>query len=309
VLTRRIGSLEVTVVGVGCNNFGVRIDETRTQAVIDAALDAGINFFDTADVYGDSHSEELLGRALRGRRNRAIIATKFGVSRGKCTGGAKPEYVRSACDASLARLGVDVIDLYQLHMPDPTVPIADTLGAMDGLVKAGKVREIGCSNFTLPQLREATAAVKPGAARFVSLQNELSLVKRDARQELLPECSRTGVAFLPYFPLASGLLTGKYRKGAAPPAGARLSVGGAHFDGQLNEAALSTVEDLVTFAAARHHTILELAFAWLLSHAPVASVIAGATAPLQVQANAAAARWQLGASDLEALETVLTRAR
>jgi len=305
--TRRIGSLAVTVAGVGCNNFGWRIDEAATRAVVDAALDAGINFFDTADVYGDTASEALLGHALRGRRDRAIIATKFGIARGRCKGGARPEYVRSACEASLERLGVDVIDLYQLHTPDPTVPIADTLGALDQLVKAGKVREIGCSNFTLPQLREAAAAVKPGAARFVSLQNEMSLVKRDARQELLPECARSGVAFLPYFPLASGLLTGKYRKGETLPAGARLTIGGGPFDGQLSDAALSTVEDLIAFADARGHTILELAFSWLLSHAPVASVIAGATKPAQIQANAQAASWEFTASDLEELEAVLGR--
>jgi aryl-alcohol dehydrogenase-like predicted oxidoreductase len=306
--TRRIGSLEVTVVGVGCNNFGWRLDEAGTRAVVDAALAAGINFFDTADIYGDTRSEELLGRALKGRRDRAVIATKFGMANASCAGGAKPEYVRRAVDASLRRLGVEVIDLYQLHSPDPNTPIADTLGALDELVKAGKVREIGCSNFTLPQLREAAAAVRPGAARFVSLQNELSLLNRDARNELLPECERTGIAFLPYFPLANGLLSGKYRKGAPPPAGARLTAGGEYFQAKLTDAALSTVEELIAFAAARRHTILDLAFSWLLAQAPVASVIAGATSPAQVEANAHAASWTLSAADIKELDAVLARA-
>jgi aryl-alcohol dehydrogenase-like predicted oxidoreductase len=304
---RRIGSLDVSVVGVGCNNFGWKVDEGGTRAGVDAALDAGINFFDTADVYGDKMSEELLGRALRGRRDRAVIATKFGITSERCTGGAKPEYMRRSAEQSLKRLGVDVIDLFQLHWPDPDTPLADTLGALDDLVKAGKVREIGCSNLSVAQLREAAAAGRPGAARFVSAQNECSLLNRDATRELLPECARTGLAFLPYFPLASGLLTGKYRKGVAPPAGARLTVGGKYFDGKLTDETLTIVEALIAFAARRGHTILDLAFSWLLSHAPVASVIAGATTPAQISANAAAAGWQLGASDREELDALLAR--
>jgi aryl-alcohol dehydrogenase-like predicted oxidoreductase len=307
VQTRRIGSLEVSVVGVGCNNFGWRIDEAATRTVVDAALDAGINLFDTADIYGDGQSEELLGRALRGRAHRAVIATKFGMASGPFTGGASPAYVRSSVEGSLQRLGVDTIDLYQVHRPDPGTPIADTLGALDDLVKAGKVREIGCSNFTVAQLREAAGAVRAGAQRFVSAQNELSLLATDATRDLLPECVRSGVAFLPYFPLASGLLTGKYRRGAEPPAGARLTAGGEYFAGKLTDAALSRVEDLVTFAAARGHSLLELAVAWLLSFAPVASVIAGATRPGQIRDNAGAAGWTLSAADLEELHTLLAR--
>ena len=305
---RRIGSLDATVVGVGCNNFGWKLHAAGTRAVVDAALDAGINFFDTADVYGDTMSEELLGRALRGRRDRALIATKFGIASERCQGGATPEYVRRSVDGSLKRLGVDVIDLYQLHRPDPDTPLADTLGALGELVTAGKVREIGCSNLSVAQLREAAAVVQPGAARFASAQNECSLLNRDATRELLPECARTGVAFLPYFPLASGLLTGKYRKGETPPAGARLTVGGEYFDGKLTDEALSIVEDLIAFATARGHTILDLAFSWLLAHAPVASVIAGATTAAQVRANAAAADWRLDASDLKELDALLVRA-
>jgi aryl-alcohol dehydrogenase-like predicted oxidoreductase len=305
--TRRIGSLTVSVVGVGCNNFGWRADEAAARDVVDAALDTGINFFDTADIYGDTMSEQLLGRALRGRRNRAVIATKFGLTGGGCPGGASPDYVRSSVEGSLQRLGVDVIDLYQLHSPDPKTPIADTLGALDELVKAGKVREIGCSNFSVAQLREASAAASSGGARFVSVQNELSLMKTDATTDVLPECARNGLAFLPYFPLASGLLTGKYRKGSKLPEGARLTSGGDYFRDKLNDAALEKVEDLLAFANDRGHTLLELAFAWLLSFDPVASVIAGATSGGQVRANAAAVSWNLSGADRQELDELLMR--
>jgi aryl-alcohol dehydrogenase-like predicted oxidoreductase len=302
--TRRIGSLTVTELGVGCNNLGWMIDETRSLAVVAAALDAGINTFDTADVYGDS--EIVLGRALRGRRQDAVIITKFGFKLGDTSGGASPAYVRESAERSLKRLGVDVIDLYMLHWPDANTPIADTLGAMDDLVKAGKVREIGCSNMSIAQLREAAAAVKPGAARFACAEHLLNLLQRGAEADVVPECERAGLALLPYFPLASGLLTGKYRKGMTPPEGARLTIGGEHFGGQLTDVALSRVEALVEFAAARGHTILELAFGWLLAHAPVASVIAGATSPAQIQSNLkAASAWTLSAADLRDLDALL----
>src|SRR6266850_6657111 len=209
--TRTIGSLSVSIVGLGCNNFGMTIDQQQSADVVHAALDAGINFFDTADMYGGTNSERFLGKALGTRRNEAIVATKFGLNAGaEFPGGSKPEYVRKAADASLKRLSIDRIDLYQLHKPDPSVPIADTLAAMNDLVKAGKIREIGCSNFSVAQLREAEAAVKAGAAKFVSVQNEYSLLHREPEHEVLPECARAGLAFLPYFPLANGLLTGKY---------------------------------------------------------------------------------------------------
>jgi aryl-alcohol dehydrogenase-like predicted oxidoreductase len=215
--TRRIGSLAVSVVGLGCNNFGMRIDEADSARVVHAALDAGITFFDTADIYGSTQSEVFLGRALAGRRDAAVIATKFGMKVDAGREGARPDYVRRAADDSLRRLGTDHIDLYQLHRPDPAVPIADTLGALEDLVRAGKVREIGCSNFSAEQLRDARAACEPGAAQFVSVQNELSLLHREAEREVLPECGRLGLKFLPYFPLASGLLTGKYRRGEPAP--------------------------------------------------------------------------------------------
>ncbi len=205
----------------------MRIGEGDSARVVHAALDAGITFFDTADIYGSTQSEVFLGRALAGRRDSAVIATKFGMKIDAGREGARPDYVRRAADDSLRRLGTDRIDLYQLHQPDPAVPIADTLGALEDLVRAGKVREIGCSNFSAAQLRDARAACEPGAAQFVSVQNELSLLKREAERDVLPECGRLGIKFLPYFPLASGLLTGKYRRGEPAPEQTRLSQGWA----------------------------------------------------------------------------------
>jgi aryl-alcohol dehydrogenase-like predicted oxidoreductase len=300
--TRRIGSLAVSVVGLGCNNFGGRLDADATAKVVHAALDAGINFFDTADIYGGTKSEEFLGRAFGSRRREAVIATKFGGKIDEERKGARPEYVRQAAEDSLRRLGTERIDLYQLHMPDPEVPIADTLGAMGELVRAGKVREIGCSNFSVDQLREAAVAVPEGAARFVSVQNHYSLLHRDPERDVLPECERRGLAFLPYFPLANGLLTGKYRQGQPAPEGTRLAGRSGDW---LTEEKLAQVEALIRFAESQGHTILELAFAWLLARPAVASVIAGATRPEQVRANAAAAGWQLTADDLARIDKIV----
>jgi len=301
---RQIGSLTVSVVGLGCNNFGWRLDEAASAAVIHAALDAGINFFDTADIYGKTQSEQFVGRALGPRRDQVVVATKFGMPVDEKRRGARPEYVRQAIEDSLHRLGTDRIDLYQIHQPDPTVPIADTLGALDGLVKAGKVREIGCSNFSADQLREAEAAVRPGAARFVSVQNEYSLLHREPEREVIPTCEKLGIAFTPYFPLASGLLTGKYRRGQAPPQGTRLAPGG-RFQDTLNENNLAIVESLIAFAESRGHTLLELAMSWLAMQPTVASVIAGATSPQQVRANAAAAGWRLSQAELAELDKIV----
>jgi aryl-alcohol dehydrogenase-like predicted oxidoreductase len=220
--------------------------------------------------------------------------------------GARPEYVRRALEDSLRRLRTERIDLYQLHQLDPAVPIADTLAALDELVKAGKVREIGCSNFSAEQLREAQAAARPGAARFVSVQNEYSLVQREPEREVLAACERLGLAFIPYFPLASGLLTGKYRRGRAVPRGTRLAEGG-RFANLLSERNLALVEKLTEFAAARRHTLLELAVSWLLSRPAVASVIAGATSPEQVALNASAAGWRLTPSELAEVDAILAR--
>jgi aryl-alcohol dehydrogenase-like predicted oxidoreductase len=300
---RRIGSLEVSIVGLGCNNFGRRLDSGATSAVVDAALDAGINFFDTADVYGGTRSEEYLGRALGRRRDDVVIATKFGSAVDEQRKGARPEYVRQAAEDSLRRLGTDRIDLYQLHRPDPQVPIEDTLGALDELVRAGKVREIGCSNFSAEQLRAAEGAAREGAARFVSVQNEYSLLHRGPERDVLPECERLGIAFLPYFPLASGLLTGKYREGQRVPAGSRLQAGRG--DRLLTDRNLTVVEELIRFSESRGHTILELAFSWLLTRPVVASVIAGATSSEQVRSNAAAAGWKLTDAELAEINSIV----
>jgi len=304
VETRRIGSLAVSLVGLGCNNFGMTIDEDASARVVDAAIDAGITFFDTADIYGGTKSEVFLGRALAGRRDAVVIATKFGMRVDAARQGARPEYVRQAADDSLKRLGIDRIDLYQLHQPDPTVPIADTLGALDDLVRAGKVREIGCSNFSAEQLRDARTAALPGAAAFVSVQNELSLLNREAEREVLPECERLGLAFLPYFPLASGLLTGKYARGTAAPEGTRLSQGWAA-SRFLSDERLATVDALTAWARSRDHSLLELAMSWLASHDAISSVIAGATSPAQVQANARAADWRLTAADRAEIDAIV----
>lgn len=298
----RIGSLDVSVVGLGCNNFGWKLDEQGTASVVHAALDAGITFFDTADTYGGTNSEVFLGRALGTRRVEVVVATKFGWELDPRRKGARPEYVRRAVEDSLRRLGMDRIDLYQLHRPDPTVPIEETLGALDELVRAGKVRQIGCSNFSATQLRAADRAAD-GRARFVSVQNEYNLLQREPEREVLPECERLGLSFLPYFPLANGLLTGKYRKGQPPPPGARLA-SGARFADMLSDNSLAVIESLIAFAELRGHTLLQLAFAWLLARPVVASVIAGATSPEQVRANAGAAGWRVTNADLAEIDAM-----
>lgn len=301
--TRRIGSLQVSVIGLGCNNFGWSLDYDRTARVIDAALDAGITFFDTADVYGKTQSEEFLGRALGSRRNRVVIATKFGAGLDGHLKGARPEYVGQAADESLRRLRTDRIDLYYLHVPDPDVPIADTLGALNELVSAGKVREIACSNFTAGMLEAAHDAAR-GQARFVAVQNQYNLLHREPEREVLPVCERLQIAFVPYFPLASGLLSGKYRRGVAAPEGSRLATV-PHLAKALTEQNLDTVEALRGFAESNGHTLLELAMSWLLARPAVPSIIAGATSPEQVTANAAAAGGRLTDASLAAIDAII----
>jgi aryl-alcohol dehydrogenase-like predicted oxidoreductase len=298
---RRIGSLEVSVVGLGCNNFGMRLDQKASAKVIEAALAARITFFDTSDSYGPS--EEYLGKTLGRRRKAVIIATKFGKPVPGQGEGATAAYVKLAVEASLRRLRTDYIDLYQLHAPVPSVPIAETLGALDKLVRAGKVREIGCSNFAAEQIREATRAGRPKAARFVSVQNEYSLLHREPERAVLGTCEELGIAFLPYFPLASGLLTGKYRQGREAPTGTRIA-DMEYFKRTVTPERLERVEALARFAESRGRRLLDLAISWLLTRPVVGSVIAGATSADQVKRNALAASWKLSREELAEVDAI-----
>jgi aryl-alcohol dehydrogenase-like predicted oxidoreductase len=309
---RRLGNsgLAVSVVGLGCNNFGRRIDAARVDQVVQAALDLGVNLFDTADSYGDPacSSEELLGRALGNRRDEAVIATKFGSDLSGRNGpdwGARGSrrYLHRAVEASLRRLGTDHIDLYQIHTPDPDTPVTETLEALNDLVRAGKVRYIGSSNFAAWQVADAAwTAQTRSLTPFVSAQNEYSLVDRSAEAELVPACERFGVGLLPYFPLASGLLTGKYRRGAAAPPGTRLSHD--RFRKLLNDAPWDTIEQLTAYAAKRDRTLLDIAIGGLAAQPTVASVIAGATSADQVRANVSAGAWVPSTDELAELNAI-----
>lgn len=310
--TRKIGSLNVSVIGLGCNNFGGRLpDYADSERVLLGALDNGINFFDTADVYGNTKSEEYMGKALKSRRPEAIIATKFGmkgfdaatVSAFGLTGGATPAYIKQAVENSLRRLDTDYIDLFQLHTPDADTPIGETLAALEDLVKAGKVREIGCSNFTVEQLREADKARK-GGARFVSVQNHYNLFYRDVELPVLEECVKTETAYLPYFPLARGLLTGKYRLGYPFPESARLP--GLQSGDYLNQKNLLRVEKLLAYAEGKGYTLLDLAFAWTLYHPAVSSVIAGAMSVEQIQQNVATVKWAMTDAEYTEINALAT---
>ncbi|HUO11801.1 MAG TPA: aldo/keto reductase [Caulobacteraceae bacterium] len=301
---RRLGDsgLKVSEIGLGCNNFGMRLDQAGTHAVIDAAIEQGVTFFDTADVYGgQGKSEELMGNALKGKRHQVVLATKFASPMGKGPDkqGGSRRYVMEAVEASLKRLQTDYIDLYQMHRPDPDTPIEETLSALDDLVTQGKVRYIGNSNFTGWQIADADwIARNEHMNRFVSAQNNYSLLERRVEHEVTPACERFGLGMLPFFPLASGLLTGKYKRGEAPPDGTRLAAWGPRGAQALNDKNFDKVEALESWAAERGHSMLELAFAWLLGHPVVSSVIAGATKPEQVAANAATAGWKLTADEV-----------
>jgi aryl-alcohol dehydrogenase-like predicted oxidoreductase len=306
--TRAIGSLKVSLVGLGCNNFGMRCDEERSAAVVHAALNAGITFFDTADIYGGTLSEQFLGRALARRRDEVVIATKFGGPLGgDGEGGASAAWVERAAEGSLRRLGTDYIDLYQLHFPDDSVPIEETLEALDRLVTAGKVRQIGNSNFSAEQIDAAEAtAQEHDWVGFVSAQNQFSLLRTGVQREVLPACVRNGLAILPYFPLASGLLTGKYHRDAPAPEGTRLAGMPEERASQvLSERNFDLVEQLEAYALGRGHTILELAFAWLAAQPSLASIIAGATSPEQVRSNSAAVDWVLSTDEVAAVDQLL----
>ncbi len=300
--------LQVSAVGLGCNNFGGRLDAQATRAVVDAALDAGITLLDTADIYGGAGGSEVhLGQALKGRRDQVVLATKFGydgvdMKYGPAAGSRGGRaYIRRAVEESLRRLDTDHIDLFQLHSPDPATPIAETLAALTELVAEGKVRYIGHSNLSGWQLAEAAhVARETGSVPFVSAQNEWSLLERSVERELVPAALHYGVGVLPYFPLANGLLTGKIRRGAPVPAGSRLE----GRDSYVTEERLDVVEALAAVGEKHDRTVLELAIGWLSAQPGCASVIAGATSPEQVRANAAVADRPLDAELLAAIDAI-----
>jgi aryl-alcohol dehydrogenase-like predicted oxidoreductase len=294
------GGPEVSVVGLGTNNFGGRIDYDQSLAVIDSAIEAGVTLFDTADIYGQGTSEEFIGRALEGRRDRVLIATKFGKPMDEQPEQRRgnPDYIRWAVESSLRRLRTDVIDLYQMHEPDPQTPIVETLGVLGELVHEGKVRWLGSSNFSAAQIEDAEEVSRgAGFHRFVSAQNHYSLVERDVEADVLPACERLGIGFLPYFPLASGLLSGKYRRGEAATEG-RLA------GREIPEARWDRAETLQRYADERDATLLEVAVGGLLAMPAVSCVIAGATKPEQVRANVAAGAWEPSPEDVEELQAL-----
>jgi aryl-alcohol dehydrogenase-like predicted oxidoreductase len=304
--TRPLGSsgIAASIVGLGCNNFGRRADLAATRAVVDAALEEGVTFFDTADIYGRGMSEEYLGEVLQGRRDEVVLATKFGMDMGDGRGprGSR-QYVLDAADASLKRLRTDVIDYYWYHQPDGVTPILETLEALHELVTAGKVRAIGASNFDADQLREGAAAAQDhGLTPFTAVQNEYSLLVRDPERDVLPACEELGIAFVPFFPLASGLLTGKYRRGEPAPSGTRLS----GRDEIATPEQFGLLEAVQGYADERGVPMTDVAIGALLAHGVVSSVIAGATKPEQVRANAAAGRWSPTEDDLASLDDILS---
>ena len=313
---RRLGNsgLQVSLAGLGTNNFGMRLDYEQSAAVVEAALDADINFFDTADIYGGGRSEEYLGRALGSRREDVLIATKFAmpVGDGPFTRGGSRHYIERAVAASLARLGTDYIDVYQMHQPDPDTPIEETLEALSDLVHRGVVRYIGHSNFSGWQIANADWVSRTrGLARFVSAQNEWSLLQRKVEAEVMPACREFGLGQLPFFPLASGFLTGKYRRGEPLPEGTRLAAWQqampARIDALTADSNFDLLEALERYAADRGRTILDLALSWLASDPAVSSVIAGATKPEQIEANVASTlAWQLSAEEFAEVDAILS---
>jgi aryl-alcohol dehydrogenase-like predicted oxidoreductase len=304
--------LQVSVVGLGCNNFGMRIDEQQTKAVVDKALDLGINFFDTADVYGGrGKSEEFLGNALKGRRRDAIIATKFRspMGEGPLWAGGSRRYIFEAVDDSLRRLGTDYIDLYQIHAPDRATPIEETMRALDDVVRAGKVRYIGCSNFDGWQVVEAQwIARTEHGTQFISAQNQYNLLERRIERELVPVCEQYNLGVLPFFPLASGFLTGKYRPGQPPPEGTRLALmGGERAKQALSDHNFDVLAKLEAFIEPRGRSMVDLAVGWLASQPVVSSVIAGATKPEQLEQNVSAAEWRLTPDELAEVDAITRR--
>ena len=304
---RQLGEsgLTVSVIGLGGNNFGGRIGLEETRSVVDAALDCGVTLVDTADIYGNrGGSEELLGQVLAGRREHVVLATKFGMDMGNGTvARGSRSYIRRAVEASLRRLQTDYIDLYQYHAPDGVTPLEETLATLDDLITGGKVRYIGSSNFAGWQVADADwIAQTQHQARFVSAQNHYNLLERDAEQELIPSCVNRGVGVLPYFPLANGLLTGKYSRGQAAPPGTRLT----GRESELTDDVFDKLEALERFGAEHGHSLLEVAIAGLAAMPGIASVIAGATKPEQARANAAAGDWELSPDHLAKLRSALS---
>ena len=309
---KRLGKsgLQVSAVGLGCNNFGMRIDKDQTKAVVDKAIEVGITLFDTADVYGGTKSEEFLGEALGDRRRDIVLATKVGYPTGGGVynkGGSRRRVIQ-ACEDSLRRLQTNYIDLYQYHVPDPLTPMEETLDAFNDLVRSGKVRYIGNSNLSGWQVADAEwTARSQNLTPFVSAQNEYNLLDRRIEKELVPACQQYGLGILPYFPLASGLLTGKYRRGEAPAADTRIAAWGPRGEKMLSDQNFDVVEKLESFATERGKSMLDLAFSWLATKDYIPSVIAGATKPEQVAANAAAAEWKLTPEEMTEVDTITAR--
>ena len=307
---RKIGTsdLKVSVIGLGCNNFGGRLDFDGSQGVINRALEKGLNFFDTADSYGNNSGSEItIGKVLGARRKDVILATKFGwpLDSSGSKQGASRNYIMSAVEASLSRLNTDWIDLYQMHVADPSTPIEETLRALEDLVKQGKVRYIGCSNLTPGDLSHAQAtATKIGAPGFISYQDHYNLLARGIEDTLIPELRQLGVALIPYAPLASGLLTGKFRQNAPMPKDSRVAKSPKQAERYLNDASWRVIESLIAFSAKRGHSLLELAIAWIASRDPVCSVIAGAMSTEQLDANIAAIAWRLTAEDIAEVDKI-----
>lgn len=300
---RKLGTsgLEVSAIGIGGTNFGKRCDEAETARILDAALDRGVNFVDTANFYSAGKSEEFVGKALKGKRDGVVLTSKFGqpLGHGPMQGGGSRRHVMEAVEASLTRLQTEVIDLYQIHIPDPSVPIEETLRALDDLVRQGKVRYLGCSNFDGFELADAQWTARTcGLERFVSAQAHYSLLTRDVEHALVPACLQHGVGLLPFFALESGVLTGKYRAGKPPPDGSRAAKYPQFFFGDLGEQAIAAVESLITFAEARGHTMTELALAALLAKPAVSSIVVGAMSPEQLDGSLAALEWKLSDEDL-----------
>ena len=310
---RNLGNsgLKVSVVGLGCNNFGMRIDTEQTRVVVDKALDEGINLFDTADIYGNrGGSETMLGKALGPRRQEVIVASKFGMAMGDgpfMKGGSR-RYIMAAAEASLKRLNTDYMDLYQIHFPDPETPQEETLGALNDLVRAGKVRYLGSSNFAGYQVADAAWISKTKATRHTSRHRINTTCSIAASRRIsTPACAQFGVGILPYFPLASGFLTGKYKRGEEPSKDTRLGAMGSMAKSALTDSNFATLDKLQEFARSHGHSVLELAMGWLASMPQVSSVISGATKPEQVSANVKAGDWKLSAEELAEVDKITKR--